>query len=111
MVIEILIKLVVAFIAIALAFSLGFGLWRLVEIPMRKWRASTFDYVYVDDDGNARELDHDEEEYVTTSLFTNEDADQIIKSSYDSLTHDGRLRGYLLRRRLPRQIPIAPARD
>ena len=109
MVIEILIKLMVAIIALALAFVLGFGLWRLVEIPIRKRRGSTFDYVYVDDDGNARELNSDEEQFITTSLFPNHEADQVIKSSYNSLTYDGRLRGYLLRRNLPQRIPVGPA--
>lgn len=106
--IEVLIKLVAAIFMMAFALVIGFGLWRLVEIPLRRWRDSTFDYVYVDDDGNARELNPVEREYVTTALFPNEDADQYIKPRYESLTHDGRLRGYLRRRQLPRQVPIAP---
>jgi len=108
-VIELLIKLVSIIFLMSIAFALGFGCWRLFEIPLRKWRESTFDYVYVDDDGNARELTASEEEYVTTALFPNEDAEQYIKPHYESLTHDGRLRGYLRRRQLPRQTPIAPA--
>ena len=91
------------------AFALGFGLWRLIEIPLRSWRDSTFDYVYVDEDGSVRELNAAEEEYVTTALFLNDDADRYIKSRYESLTVDGRLAGYLRRRQLPRQIPVAPA--
>jgi hypothetical protein len=90
------------------AVAIGLGVWRLVEIPQRRWRDSTFDYVYVDDNGNARELSAQEREYVTTALFPNEDADEYIKPHYESLTRDGRLRGYLRRRQLPRQIPIAP---
>jgi len=108
-VIEVLIKIIVGIVVMAFAFVIGFGLWRLMEIPIRRWRESTFDYVYVDDDGNARELDASELEYVTTALFQNEDADQIIKPRYDSLTRDGRLHGYLRRRQLPRRIPVAAA--
>jgi len=108
-VVELLIKLVTAIFVMSFAVIIGFGLWRLVEIPIRRWRDSTFDYVYVDDDGNARELNAVEREYATTALFPNEDADQCIKPRYESLTRDGRLRGYLRRRQLPRQIPVAPA--
>jgi len=106
---EVLIKLIVAIVVLGFAFISGFGLWRLLDIPTRRWRESTFDYVYVDDDGNARELDADEYEYVTTALFPNEDADQIIKPRYDSLTRDGRLHGYLRRRQLPSRIRVAAA--
>ena len=93
---------------IVLALVIGFGLWSLIEIPIRRWRESTFDYVYVDDHGNVRELNAAEREYVTTALFPNEDADEIIKPRYESLTRDGRFRGYLRRRQLPRRITVAP---
>jgi hypothetical protein len=93
----------------SLAFAIGFGLWRVIEIPLRRWRESAFDYVYVDDNGNVRELNAAEEEYVTTAIFPEGDADRYIKSRYESLTSDGRLAGYLRRRQLPRQIPIGPA--
>jgi len=108
-VIEVVIKLVAAIFVVSFAVVIGFGLWRLVEIPIRRWRDSAFDYVYVDDNGNARELNAVEQEYVTTALFPNEDADQHIKPRYESLTRDGRRRGYLRQRQLPRQIPVAPA--
>ena len=106
--VELLIKLVAAIFVMSFAVIIGFGLWRLVEIPIRRWRDSTFDYVYVDDDGRARELNAFEREYATTALFPNEDADLYIKPRYESLTRDGRLRGYLRRSQLPRQIPVAP---
>ena len=93
----------------AFAIVIGFGLWRVIEIPLRRWRESTFDYIYVDDNGDARELSPAEREYASTALFPNEDADQFIKPRYESLTREGRLRGYLKRRQLPRQITVGPA--
>ena len=66
--VELLIKLVAAIFVMSFAVIIGFGLWRLVEIPIRRWRDSTFDYVYVDDDGSARELNALEREYATTAL-------------------------------------------
>lgn len=107
--IEVLIKLVAAIVVMVFAIVIGFGLWRLVEIPMRRWRESTFDYVYVDDEGNARELNPAEDEYIATALFPSGDAGQFIKSRYESLTPEGRLCGYLRRRQLPRRISVAPA--
>jgi len=55
-VIEILIKIVSITFLMTFAFAIGFGLWRVIEIPLRRWRESAFDYVYVDDNGNARDL-------------------------------------------------------
>ena len=91
------------------SFAIAFGLWRVIEIPLRRWRESAFDYVYVDDNGNVRELNAAEQEYVATALFPNDDADQFIKPRYESVTADGRLGGYLKRRQLPRQIPVGRA--
>ena len=64
--------------------------------------------MYVDDNGNVRELNADEEECVTTAIFPEGEADRYIKSRYESLTPDGRLAGYLRRRQLPPQISIGP---
>jgi hypothetical protein len=107
-VIEILIKIVSGILLMSLAFAIGFGLWHVIEIPLRRWRQSAFDYVYVDDNGNVRELNAAEEEYVTTAIFPEGDADRYIKSRYESLTPDGRLAGYLRRRQLPRHITVGP---
>jgi hypothetical protein len=106
-VIEILIKIVSIIFLMTFAFALGFGLWRVIEIPLRRRRESAFDYVYLDDNGNARELNAAEEEYVTTAIFPDDDADLYIKPRYESVTPDGRRCGYLRRRQLPQQIPVA----
>jgi hypothetical protein len=106
---ELLINLIAAIVVLAFAITIGFGLGRLLEIPARRRRASAFDYVYIDDDGNARELTAAEREYVATALFPDGDADQFIKPRYESLTQDSRMRGYLRRGQLPQRFPVAPA--
>lgn len=103
---EILTKLVTMVFMLVFAFAMGFGLWKIFEVQLRKWRESAFDYVYIEDNGNARELSADEEEYVTTAIFPDHDADRYIKSQYESFTSDGRFSGYLRRRQLPPEIPI-----
>jgi hypothetical protein len=104
-----LIYVICGILLISFAFAIGYGLWRMTEIPIRRWRESAFDYVYVDDDGNARELNAEEEDYVTTALFPDDEERFQIKPRYESQTPDGRLRGYLKRRRLPRKLAVAPA--
>jgi len=106
--IEILIQLVSGILLISLALPIGYGLWQIVQIPTRRWHQSVFDYVYVDDDGNARELDVEEEDYVTTTLFPDDNVGFYIKPRYESLGPDGRLRGYLRRRQLPRKAFVGP---
>jgi hypothetical protein len=106
--IELIIRFVWVVFLMVLAFTIGFGLWRLVEIPLRKRRASIFDYVYVDEDGSVRELTAAEEEFVSAAVFPSGEVDRFIKTKYESATADGRMAGYLQRRRLPRQIRVAP---
>jgi hypothetical protein len=104
--IEKLAQVIFVIVVLPVAFAIGYGLWRVIEIPLRRWRDSTFDYVYIDEDGSARELNAEEEEYVTTAIFPNDDADLYIKTQYDSLTPEGRFGGYLRRRELPPWISV-----
>ena len=70
-----------------------------------------FEYVYVEDDGNARELNAEEREYLSTKFEGGDGARPYIKLRYESLTPDGRLSGYLRRRRLPKSIPVRSTLD
>jgi hypothetical protein len=66
-------------------------------------------FVYVQDDGMARELTATELDYLNTE-FHGADGDRpYIKYRYSSLTPDRRLRGFLLRKKLPRQVDVKPA--
>ena len=106
--IAILIYVICGILLISFAFAIGYGLWSMIEIPIRRWSESVFDYVYIDDDGNARELDAEEDEYVTSALFPDDEVRFYIKPRYESLSPDGRLRGYLKRRQLPRKAYVGP---
>lgn len=66
-------------------------------------------YVYIDDDGSARELTPDEEVYLATEFELGDGAAPYVKLSYNYRTPDGRLRGYLARRDLPPGVPVRPA--
>ena len=96
---------------ISLSLAIGYGLWLLVQLPTKRWRESAFDYVYVDDDGNARALSAEEEEQLSTAFPPDDEAQPYIKPQYESLSSEGRLGGYLRRRQLPVGIYVGPPPD
>jgi len=61
-------------------------------------------FVWVEDDGSVRDLTADEHKYLNTEFHPGDGARPYVKSSYESKTPDGRIGGFLLRRRLPRTL-------
>ncbi len=68
-------------------------------------------FVYVEDDGSAREITADEAEYLATRFDAEDGNRPYIKHGYDSLTPDRRLRGYLERRKLPPGVAVRPCTE
>jgi len=66
-------------------------------------------YMYVEDDGSARELAPAELEHLNTEFDGADGNRPYIKRRYSSLTPDHRMRGYLLRRKLPNYAEIKPS--
>jgi len=81
------------------------GWFAIVSRP-RRGREPGFEFVWVDDDGQARELDADEREYLSSRFHPADSGRPYIKIRYESRTPDGRLSGYLRRRQLPARISI-----
>ena len=75
----------------------------------RRPQEEGFRYIYVNPDGSARELAEDEKEYLNTRFEGSDGNRPYIKFRYESLTPDGRMIGYLLRRQLPVGVKISPA--
>ena len=92
-------------VAIVVFIAVFFG-WVAIQTRARRRSEPGFEYIYVADDGSARELDVDEQEYLRTKFQPADGARPYIKFKYESLTLDGKLRGYLKRRQLPKDIPI-----
>jgi len=88
---------------------IGFIAWFMFQTRPRRWREPGFEFIYVNGDGSARELDADEREYLNTKFHPADGARPYIKFRYESLTPDGRINGYLRRRQLPRRIKINAA--
>jgi hypothetical protein len=97
---------VVALIFLAILGLVG---WFMFQTRPRRRREPGFEFIYVKDDGSARELDSDEREYLNTKFDPADGGRPYIKFRYESLTPDGRISGYLRRRQLPRRIQIDAA--
>src|SRR5262249_36093894 len=58
-------------------------------------------YVYVEDDGRVRSLTEPELTYLNQTFHPTDGGRPYIKRDYRALTPDGRMSGFLLRRKLP----------
>jgi hypothetical protein len=59
-------------------------------------------FIHVNEDGTARELSPDETEYLNTEFRGADGGRPYIKRRYQQRTSDGKIWGYLPRRKLPR---------
>jgi hypothetical protein len=74
----------------------------------RRAREPGFRFVYVNQDGSARELSPEEQRYLSEKFEGGDSGRPYIKWSYESRDGWGSLSGYLERRRVPRRIMILP---
>lgn len=65
-----------------------------------------FEFVYVENDGTVRELDKNEIEYLQTEFEPTDGARPYVKNSYDQLTPDKKILGFLYRSKVPKEIEI-----
>jgi hypothetical protein len=101
--------LAIALVSIMLTVSV-YGICLLlstaVQSRSRRPEEPGFPYIYVDDDGGARQLDAEERDYLSTEFHPGDGGRPYIKAYYEALTPDGKMRGFLLRRQLPKHIPV-----
>ncbi|WP_077405344.1 hypothetical protein [Cellulophaga omnivescoria] len=71
-----------------------------------KLEQEKFEFVYVENDGTVRELDKEEIDYLQTEFEPSDGARPYIKSSYDQLTPDKKILGFLRRSEVPKEIEI-----
>jgi hypothetical protein len=81
---------------------------RLERANDREREAGTFAnrFIYINEDGSARALSPDERSYLNTKFHPTDGNRPYIKSRYGQRTPDGKISGYLLKKRLPRRIPV-----
>ena len=117
--------LVAALAAVALTRVLGLGMlagiaaallamvaalvaWWAFRGRRRRPADGGVEYVFVENDGSARELASDERAYLQAEHHPADGGRPYVKSWYEARTPDGRLGGYLRRVQLPRHVPIRP---
>lgn len=101
-------KALAFFVCVIVAVVVAFIAWFAFRTRPRRPGEPGFEYVFVEDDGTARELDADEQEYLQEKFHPADGARPYIKFRYESRTPDGRIGGYLRRRQLPKRIPVRP---
>ena len=67
-----------------------------------------FEFVYVNQDGSARELSPDERGYLSTKFSGFDGGRPYIKTGYESRDGWGSLSGFILRRLVPDRITVEP---
>jgi len=65
-----------------------------------------FQYVYINQDGSARELADDERDYLNTEFHGADGARPYVKSRYESKDGWGSISGFIERRKVPARIQI-----
>jgi hypothetical protein len=73
--------------------------------PLRP-REEGFKYVAVEYDGSVRELYLEEVEHLSQKYHGADGSRPYIKNSYEEKAPNGRIDGYILRRRVPKDITI-----
>ena len=97
-------------VAALVVFVFAKGAILAIRARPRRGKEPGFEYIYVNSDGSARELEEDEIEYLSTEFHPADGGRPYIKLDYEARTPDGRLDGYLRRRQLPKRIAISPVR-
>ena len=68
-----------------------------------------FPYIFVEDDGSARELDATERAYLREEFHPADGGRPYVKNGYGDRTPDGRIGGFLRRDRLSARVVVRPA--
>jgi hypothetical protein len=103
-----ILALIIIVIFLLIAVPIAF-IWIRFSIRARTRREpepGLFEYVFVEWDGSARELDAREREYLSKKYEPGDSGRPLIKGYYEDLH-----KGYLRRQQLPKGIPVSPAPD
>ena len=98
--------ILIAFVALPILVVGGYVAWLAVAMRSRRPDDGGFEYIYVDDDGAARELTDAEKQRVGADFERGDSRRPYTKLRYESHDDQGRRRGFLKRRQLPDGVPI-----
>lgn len=101
-----MIIVIVGGIVILSSAILGIYMYFSFFIPLRK-NEEGFKYVFIQDDGTVRELSKAEQSYLTEKFHPADGGRPYIKFRYDKKLPNGKISGFIPRRRVPANIPIS----
>jgi hypothetical protein len=99
-------ELLIALLVLPVLVIGGYVTWLAVAMRSRRAEDGGFEYIYVDDEGVARELTDAEKQRVGAEYARDDSRRPYIKLRYESRDDLGRRRGFLKRRQLPAGVPI-----
>lgn len=100
------IYIIISLIGLVIIFIVGMRLYSYFAFPPLRPKEDGFEYVAVDYDGSVRELYPEEIEYLNQRFQGADGGRPYIKDKYEKRTPDGKIDGYIRRRRIPKEIPI-----
>lgn len=95
-------------LGVALVVVGAYVAWLSLMARPRRPDDGGFEYVYIEDDGSAREVTEAERRRLTTDFEEGDSRRPYVKLRYESRDDQGRRRGFLRRRQLPPEVPIRP---
>jgi hypothetical protein len=99
---------IIGLLILAVVMYLAWFYW---QTKPRRPKEDGYQYVWVEEDGSAREVTADERVYLETEFHPADGARPYIELRYESLNGRGSIAGFLPRRQLPKKIVIAPIRS
>jgi len=95
---------IIAFLLVT-AIAGGLLVYLRLFVPLRK-KEKGYEFVYVEPEGTVRELYQEEIQYLNASFNYSDRARPLIKKSYGEINTKGNISGFILRRRVPKNIKI-----
>jgi len=105
----IVVSVVVMIIGLPLLAIATYFVWVSWQTRSRRPKENGYKYVYVEENGSAREVTADEKKYLETEFHPADGARPYIKLRYEVRDRRIGIAGYLPRRQLPKNTPITQA--
>ena len=97
----VIIYIIGGIVGLIILLWVGMYIYAYFKWPPLRPKEDGFKYVHVDHDGSVRELYPEEVEYLSQKFHPADGGRPYVKNAYEEKTPDGRISGFILRRRVP----------
>ena len=104
-----MLTIVIGVIVIVVVVFGAYAVFLAVASRSRRPVEPGLEWVYINDDGSAREITEVERQRLTADYPAGDSRRPYVKLRYQSRDDQGRRRGFLRHRQLPPDVPIAKA--